>query len=69
MGGILTLLTLLTPAFSLLSAPVVLTISNLLAVRAIPHPFPLNVYFGTLADGLDYFPLAYGRYHPYTDSR
>ena len=25
--------------------------------------------FGTLAGGLDCFPLAYGRYHPYTDSR
>ena len=23
--------------------------------------------FGTLTGDLDYFPLAYGRYHPYTD--
>ena len=30
--------------------------------------FPLNMKFGTLAGDLDSFLLAYGRYHPYTDS-
>ena len=34
-----------------------------------PHPFPLSIDFGTLTGGLDSFPFAYGRYHPYTDSR
>ena len=31
--------------------------------------FPLSTNFGTLADGLGFFPLARESYHPRTDSR
>ena len=33
--------------------------SNILVVSAIPHPFPLSLYLGTLTDGLGSFPLDY----------
>ena len=34
-----------------------------------PHPFPLSMYLGTLADGLGCFPLDHGPYHPWSDCR
>src|SRR5699024_10560197 len=36
---------------------------------ATPHLFPLNVYLGTLADGLGCFPLDYESYHTQSDSQ
>ncbi|EUT77524.1 hypothetical protein O597_00904, partial [Staphylococcus aureus M0549] len=38
-------------------------------VWATPHPFPLNIYFGTLAGGLGCFPFEHGPYHPCSDSQ
>src|SRR5699024_2523546 len=43
--------------------------ANILVVYATPHPFPLNVYLGTLADGLGCFPLDYESYHTQSDSQ
>ena len=36
--------------------------ANILAVFEIPHPFPLNTYFGTLAVGLGSFPFDHPTY-------
>ena len=33
------------------------------------HPFPLNIYFGTLAGGLGCFLFEHGPYHPCSDSQ
>src|SRR5699024_12072157 len=44
-------------------------LANILVVYATPHPFPLNVYLGTLADGLGCFPLDYESYHTQSDSQ
>ena len=35
---------------------------NILVVFEIPHPFPLNTHFGTLAGGLGSFPFDYPTY-------
>ena len=43
--------------------------SHILVVWATPHPFPLNIYFGTLAGGLGCFPFEHGPYHPQSDSQ
>ena len=40
-----------------------------MVVNALPPPFPLSMYFGTLAGGLGCFPLVKGSYLPLTDSR
>ena len=34
----------------------------------LPHPFPLSIYFGTLAGSLGSFPLDHGTYLPQSDS-
>ena len=43
--------------------------ANILVVFEIPHPFPLNTYFGTLAVGLGSFPFVHATYLTQTDSR
>ena len=40
-----------------------------LVVYEIPHPFPLNTYFGTLAVDLGCFPFDYPTYLVQSDSR
>ena len=42
--------------------------ANILVVFEIPHPFPLNTYFGTLAAGLGSFPFDYPTYLVQSDS-
>ena len=42
--------------------------ANVLAVFEVPHPFPLNTYFGTLAGGLGFFPFGYPTYLVQPDS-
>ena len=43
--------------------------ANILAVSEVPHPFPLNTHFGTLAVGLGSFPLDRPTYLVRSDSR
>ena len=43
--------------------------ANILVVFEIPHPFPLNTYFGTLAAGLGSFPFDCPTYLVQSDSR
>ena len=42
---------------------------NILVVFEIPHPFPLNTHFGTLAAGLGSFPFDCPTYLVQSDSR
>ena len=42
--------------------------ANILVVFEIPHPFPLNTHFGTLAAGLGSFPFDYPTYLVQSDS-
>src|SRR5699024_3640929 len=42
---------------------------NILVVYATSHPFPLNVYLGTLTGGLGCFPLDNEPYHSLSDSQ
>ena len=43
--------------------------ANILVVYEIPHPYPLNTHFGTLAGGLGCFPFDYPTYLVQSDSR
>ena len=43
--------------------------ANILVVFEIPHPFPLNTHFGTLAAGLGSFPFDDPTYLVPSDSR
>ena len=42
--------------------------ANILVVFEIPHPFPLNTHFGTLAVGLGSFPFDHPTYLVQSDS-